>query len=360
MAPGGPKRPKRGCDAAWPALLLALLPWTLFGGGAGCLSSRPPPPTELCPGPVHKTVLANGASDAYLLDYPATVVDARGVDWVGQARHAVELEGPLGGCLQGGRMTGTWDIASTWETFHLTAAVSVRTEASPVRVHAGHFQNYGDGVSIEFYVNCPNGAFDPWLRVRANHFEDIHDDAIESDGLCSVEIADNLIERTFVAFAFRNRSVEPNRTGHINLVTIEGNLVRLHAFPQNWNGITVHGGFWKWAHGGQGPKVTVRNNLFLAMDAPRGELFPYVNRVQSCKDNRLLFAGTEAEWTQALAGGCDDDGDDGLCDGERLLALASCYEVITKPDSQSEADFLAAHWDPHVAAWKASHLADDE
>jgi hypothetical protein len=46
--------------------------------------------------------------------------------------------------------------------------------------------------------------------------------------------------------------------------------------------------------------------------------------------------------------------------GERLLALSSCFTVITKPDTQSEADFLAAHWDPYVATWKAAHGADDE
>jgi hypothetical protein len=309
---------------------------------------------------VHRTILPSSSENEYVYDYPGTVADARGVDWVGQTRHGVELGGSFGGCFQGGSMTGTWDIAATWETFHLTAAVSVRTDASPARVHATRLRNYGDGVSIEFYVPCPNGSLNPWLRVRASHFEDIHDDAIESDGLCAVEIADNLIERTFVAFAFRNRSTEPGRIGSANLVTIDGNLVRLHAFAQNWNAITVHGGFWKWARGKQGPRVAVRNNLFLAFDAPAGQLFPYLNRVQSCQDNLLLFAGTEAEWVQALAGGCDDDGDDGLCDGERLLALSDCYTVITKPDTQSEADFLAAHWDPHVASWKASHGADDE
>jgi len=92
----------------------------------------------------------------------------------------------------------------------------------------------------------------------------------------------------------------------------------------------------------------------------RGNLLPYVNRVVSCSNNVLLFAGSEAEWQQALLGGCDDEGDDWLCDGERLEALADCYTVVTKPDAQSEADFLAAHWDPYVSAWKAAHTADEE
>ena len=53
-------------------------------------------------------------------------------------------------------------------------------------------------------------------------------------------------------------------------------------------------------------------------------------------------------------------GDDGLCQGERVLALSSCFTVITKPDTQSEADFLAQHWDPYAAYWKAASGADDE
>jgi hypothetical protein len=43
-----------------------------------------------------------------------------------------------------------------------------------------------------------------------------------------------------------------------------------------------------------------------------------------------------------------------------MLALAGCYTVIIKLDTESEVDFLATHWDPYVAAWKSSHTADDE
>jgi len=357
----GSARSRNRPAAGLPALLLTFLPWTLLGGGAGCLSVAPPPPTQLCPGPVLELTAATSSNPIYVYDAVGEVVDARGVDWVGQRAAGVQLEGSQPGCFQGGGITGTWDPAATWETFHLTAALSVRNESQPTRVHSIHPRNYGDGVSIEPYVPCPNGSLKPWLYVRANHFEDIHDDAIEADGLCAVEIADNLIERTFVAFGFRNRSSDPDRTGGANTVTVDGNLVRMHAFPQNYNGQTTHGAIWKWAHEKRGPRIAVRNNRFLAFDAPvLGGLFPYVNRVTSCQNNVLLFAGTEAEWAQALAGGCDDEGDDGLCEGERLLALSGCYAVITKPDTQSEAEFLATHWDPHVAGWKATHSADEE
>jgi len=343
----------RGC------LAFALLGWAWLGGGAGCLGAKPPPPTELCPGSA-VVEPANSGEHTYVLDYPGGILDARGVDWVGQEPEAVEIEGDEPGCFQGGRMTGTWDYAAPWETFHTTAAVSVRTVKQPTRVHAVHAQNYGDGVSVEFYVPCPNGSLVPWVYIRSNHLEDLHDDAIEVDGLCAAEIFDNLIDRTFVGFGFRNRSSDPNASGSQNTVIVEKNLVRLHAFPNNYEGEPEHGGFWKWAHEGHGPRIKVRNNRFLAFDTPSGPLFPYVTRVADCVNNVLLFAGSEAEWSAALASNCDDDGDDGLCDGQRMLALASCYSVITKPDTQTEADFLAAHWDPHVASWKATHGADNE
>jgi hypothetical protein len=223
-----------------------------------------------------------------------------------------------------------------------------------------HVINTGDAVSLKPSVLCPNGS-PAWLTVRKSLLEDIHDDAIESDRLCAARVEDNLMDRVFVPLAFRNRSSDPNRKGSSNVVQVWRNLIRLHAFASNYQGQTTHGGFWKWAHGGRGPKISVRDNRFLAFDAPlHGGLFPYVSRVVSCEDNVLLFAGSEAEWQQALLGGCDDEGDDWLCDGERMEALADCYTVITKPDTQSEADFLAAHWDPWVADWKATHLADDE
>jgi hypothetical protein len=342
-----------------PALLLVLLPWALLGGGAGCISKPPPPPTELCPSTGIGATPASPSIRRYVYDTLGKIVDARGVDWSGQQRSGVELDGSKGGCFQGGGITGTWDIASTWDTFHLTAALSVMGTGQPMRVHAVHPRNYGDGVSIEPSVPCPNGSLNPWLYVHANHFEDIHDDAIESDGLCSVSITNNLIERAFVAFAFRNRSSEPDRSGSANKVIVENNLVRLHSFPNNWEGIPDHGAFWKWAHRSRGPRIVVRNNRFLAFDAVRG-LFPYVTRVLSCENNVFLFAGSEAEWAQALTLDCDDEGDDGLCTGERVLALSSCFTVITKPDTQSEADFLAEYWDPYAAYWKAASGADDE
>ena len=265
------------------------------------------------------------------------------------------------GCFVGGRIEGTFDPADLWDLYHIRFGLPVEVEQSPFVVEQLHVLNTGDAVSLKPTVPCPNGS-SAWLTVRKSLLEDIHDDAVESDGLCSAQVEDNLIDRAFVALAFRNRIADPLRDGSANTVYVKKNLIRAHAFANNYLGQTSHNGFWKWAHGGQGPRISVRSNRFLAFDAPpSATLFPYVSRVIACVDNVLLFAGSEAEWQQALLGGCDNAAeDDGLCDGERMVALSNCYTVITKPDTESEADFLATHWDPYVAAWKASHSADDE
>jgi len=337
-------------------LAVGLLGWALLGGGAGCI------PSPQQPGCLDNASLQIATPS--LLDYSYPVVDhtidARGVDWVGQYTYGVDLGGPGTGCFVGGRIEGTWSQADSWDLYHARKALPNGLEGRPLIVEQLHVANYGDGVAIELAAPCPNGS-PSWLVLRDSHLEDMHDDAVESDGLCSAEVEDSLLDRVYVALAFRNRLSDPNRNGSGNTVVVRDNLIRMHSFANNYLGYTEHNGIWKWARQGKGPKLSVRNNRFLAFDAPPGgTLLPFVNKVVSCTNNVLLFAGSEADWQAALLTGCDIQGDDGLCDGERLLALASCYTAVTKPDTQSEADFLAAHWDPYVASWKASHAADDE
>jgi len=342
---------------ALPATLCAaLLAWTLVSGGFGCITT-PQPPTCL---DYSSQVVASAAERLYDYPVPDHTVDARGVDWVGQVLDAVRPEGVGSGCFVGGRIEGSWDPADSWELYHDRFGLPIHVAESPFVVEQLHVLNAGDAVSLKPTVLCPNGS-PVWLTVRTSLFEDIHDDAVESDRLCSARVEDNLIDRAYVALAFRNRSSDPLRSGSANTVHVRNNLIRAHAFASNYQGQLQHNGFWKWAHGGRGPRIVVRDNRFLAFDAPpNATLFPYLNRVTMCANNVLLFAGSEAEWQQALLGGCEDEVDDGVCDGERMLALASCYTVITKLDTESEVDFLATHWDPYVAAWKASHTADDE
>ena len=140
------------------------------------------------------------------------------------------------------------------------------------------------------------------------------------------------------------------------------NLIRLHAFANNYQGQTSHTGVWKWAHDGRGPQIVVRRNRFLAFDAPHGRhALPVREQGGGLLGQRAaLRAAPRPSGSRRCSAAATTTGDDGLCDGERMLALADCFSVVTKLDSESEADFLAAHWDPYVAAWKASHAADDE
>jgi hypothetical protein len=346
-----------GGFAAKPLASLALLLYAaaFVSAGAGCVGSTPTP-LDCRDYPS----FVGGTAAERVYDHPVAkhTVWGYAIDWVGSVSDAVVADGSGSGCFLGGRIEGTFAPTDSWTLFHDRFGLAIRAEGGPYTVEDLRVMNTGDAVSLKPTVPCPSSSSGPWLTVRGNLLEDIHDDAIESDGLCAARIEDNLIDRAFVGLAFRNRSSDPYRSGAGNLVFVSKNLIRSHAFPSNYEGQTVHNGLWKWAHARRGPRITVRDNRFLAFDPPAaGTLFPFTNRVAVCSNNVLLFAGSEAEWQQALAGGCDDDGDDGLCDGGRMLALADCFTVVTKLDTQSEADFLAAHWDPYVAAWKAAHWA---
>ena len=226
-----------------------------------------------------------------LYDYPGPdhTVDARGVDWVGQAVDGVDLEGNGDGCFVGGRIEGTWNPADSWDLYHGRKALPAGLGSYKLTLEKVRLKNFGDGAVLELATPCPNGS-PIWLLLRDSLLEDLHDDAVESDGLCSVEVEDTLIDRAYVAFGFRNRESQPNRNGSANTVYVRNNLIRMHAFANNYQGQTVHNGIWKWARAGRGPKLVSRNNRFLAFDAPGGgTLFPFVNRVHGLREQRAAL-----------------------------------------------------------------------
>jgi hypothetical protein len=116
-----------------------------------------------------------------------------------------------------------------------------------------------------------------------------------------------------------------------------------------------HGTLWKWPHSGLGPGFIVTDSVFVGEKmAEGGLLFPLVDQLVECRNNKLLWAGTLSDWEAALDKGDDSDG---LDNRGRMAALSHCYTVIVKPASQTKAAFLAQHWDPLAAAWKATHAA---
>ena len=93
----------------------------------------------------------------------------------------------------------------------------------------------------------------------------------------------------------------------------------------------------------------------MVTDYGGGLLLPLVDQVLECADNTLLWAGSPSSLDDWLG----DDGidSDGLTPAGRLAALSYCFTLLVKPDTQSQTDFLAEHFDPLVAAWKQSHPA---
>jgi hypothetical protein len=219
----------------------ALLGWAFLGGGAGCLGG--PPPTSC----LDNASLVIPTDSVRNYTYPVVnhTIDARGVDWVGQTDDGVDLEGPGAGCFVGGRIKGTWGQGDSWDLYHGRKALPAGLGSRPLIVEKLHVVNFGDGASLEFETPCPNGG-PSWMVLRDSYFEDLHDDAVESDGMCGVEVDDNLMDRVYVALAFRSRLSDPNRNGSGNTVVVRNNLIRMHAFANNYQGQSEHNGIWKW------------------------------------------------------------------------------------------------------------------
>jgi hypothetical protein len=211
-----------------------------------------------------------------------------------------------------------------------------------------HLRDYGDGISQESSANRAP------LEVRGAWLENIHDDAVENDFGASVKVIDTLIERAWIPFASRFRSGD-DIDARNQVFEVRKTLVLMHIFPNTYKMRAGHGTFWKWPHTGLGPGFIVTDSVFVGEKlAEGGPMFPLVDQLVECRNNKLLWAGTLSDWAAALDKGDDSDG---LDNRGRMEALSYCYTVIVKPAGQSKAAFLAQHWDPLVTAWKATHAA---
>jgi hypothetical protein len=316
---------------------------------------------ESCLAAAATTERARPTKTSYTFAAPGLAVDATGVSWRSAHHHAVRMRGSHDACWRGGSIEGPVAEDGVYECtlehgwrggpclpFHTTAGLAPEVAAPVTVVEDVRISHYGDGVSLE----PASGA----VLIRRAWLHDLHDDAVESDFGKPVTVTDSLIERAFMAFATRPRSKLPVDQRD-SVFTLRGSLVQLHRFTNSYKQRPGHGGFFKWPLDGGGPKFALTDNVFLMSDPGEDQLtLPLANRVAECRGNLLLFAGGEARYRSWLRDGGGHA--DRLRDNRaRLAALGDCYRVVTRPNAQSEAAFLAEHWDPLVARWKAAREA---
>lgn len=343
----GGRRRARGGRAAALGLLLVL--------------AAPAARAERCLDEVPAAEKARPTKTTYYFDAARRAVDAAGVGWRNVGHHAIRLRGDTGACWSGGAIYGGYPEDAVYECtpehgwrggpcrgFHTTAGIAPEVAGPETVIEDLLVADYGDGVSLE----AASGA----VTVRRAWLRDLHDDAVENDFGATVTVEDSLIERTFMAFASRPRSKNPIDQRD-RVFTIRGNLVLLHRFTHAYKERPGHGGFFKWPKNGSGPRFAVTDNVFVMDDPGKGQLtLPLANQVAECRNNKLLWAGSVGGYWGWLADGGGHT--DGLRNNRaRLAALGSCYAVVVKPDRQSKAAFLAEHWEPLVARWKAAHPA---
>jgi hypothetical protein len=304
---------------------------------------------------------ASRTKTTYTFQAPGRAVDAAGVLWRDAGHHAVRLRGRQSACWSGGAIEGPFAEDAVYECtlehgfrggpcagFHTTAGMAPEVAAPETVIEDVFISDYGDGVSLE----ARSGA----VTVRRAWLRDLHDDAIENDFAQSITVEHSLIERAFMAFASRPRSRNPiDQRGKV--FTVRNNLVLLHRFTNAYKQKPGHGGFFKWPEDGTGPQFAVTDNVFVLDDPGQGQLaLPLTNQIAECSNNKLLWAGSRGAYQAWLTDG------GGQSDGKRnnlarLQALSHCYAVVVKPRGQPKEAFLAEHWGPLVARWKAANAA---
>jgi hypothetical protein len=308
--------------------------------------------------------IADGWEDAYDFDVAGHAVDAQDVRWIGIPDHAVEQRGASPGCFVGGYVEGPYDEESVYEcepihcpggvcptpclAYHTSAGLDVETSA-PTTLEDVRVSDYGDGIE-----RAEDALREP-LVVKRAYLHDLHDDAIENDWGASITVLDSLLERVHTAFASRPRSSAPPFDASDRVFEVRDSLVLLHAFPNTREMDPGHGKIWKWPKDGMGPAFVVTGNTFVVTDYGGGLLLPLADQVLECAGNTLLWAASPATLDDWL-GDVEIDSD-GLAPAGRLAALSHCFTLVVRSDTETQADFLAAHFDPLVAAWKQSHPA---
>jgi hypothetical protein len=336
----------------------------VYVGSAFVLLGHPGPVQATCLDSATSIEIADESQSDYDFDVPDKGVDARGVHWVGIPGHALRPAGNWPGCWVGGYVEGPYPENSVYECtpihcpdgvcptpcweYHTTAGMRVDI-AAPVILEDVRISDYGDGIERSVSANR-----EP-LIVKGAYLHDIHDDAIENDWGASIVVLDSLLERVFIAFASRPRSGEEIDASD-RTFEVRDSLILAHRFTHAYKNRAGHEGFWKWPHDGTGPNFIITGNTFVVVDEISGSLvLPLVDQVLECADNTLLWAGSSSSWNGWI--GDPELASDGFTNADRVELLSDCFTFIVKPDAQSQADFLAEHFDPLATAWKQSHPA---
>jgi len=300
---------RRVANVAMAALVaaggvVAIAPGT--GGAAGPCSALP-------------TRTITGAQTARFTTTlsPNERVNADAASWAPSTAmpYPVYFDANADSCWDGGRITGTFPIETTWNVYHDSAGIGIG--GPNVVVDHSRIFNVGDGVRIR--GNASN------FRVEDAYLSYIRDDCIENDRLYSGTITRSFLDGCYVAFSTRRAGTVSN-DGRLNTETISDSLVRLQAMPTVYSGSAAgHGGFFKWdVPGGTSPKLVITNTIFRAdQNSNHQDLNLPAGYDVTCSGNTMVWLGT----------------------GPFPGSLPSCFTVTTD----------RSVWDGAARAWDKAH-----
>jgi hypothetical protein len=322
---------------------------------------------------------ATAGRTEYAFVSPGHVVEAEGIVWSGVQGEALSLLGSEQGCFHAGLVDGPYDDTSVYEcnpthcpaggcptpclAYHTAACTAPESSGGQI-FEDFECAHYGDGISRE------RASGD--IVLRRVHLHDLNDDAVEDDyGLSNTRVFDSLIDGVHIAFGDRQRSSQNNDATGTEW-EVRHSLIRIRPNQNSYKQRPGFGGFWKAdTNPSHQHRYRVTSNVFVAQGQKQGGiLFPVVGYVDECADNVLVWAGPisgSGGWQESLAD--QSEFADGLTDGERLAALNAafpgCFRVVLKPETQSEAEFLASplaelggrSWHQLVAEWGGANAA---
>jgi hypothetical protein len=248
---------------------------------------------------------------------PNERVDAGTASWAPSTDmpYPVYFDANRDSCWDGGRITGTFGVTTTWAKYHDTAGIGIG--GPNVVVDHPRIFNVGDGIRIR--DNADN------FRVEDAYLSYIHDDCIENDRLFNGTVTNSFLDGCYVGFSTR-RADTSSADGHLNTETISNSLVRLQAMPTVYTGSAAgHGGFFKWdTTNGTSPKLVITNTIFRAdQNTNHQDLNLPANYNVTCSGNTMVWLGA----------------------GPFPGNLPSCFTVTTD----------RSVWDAAARAWDQAH-----